>query len=154
MKTQHSKIYLSWLKSCLNERDNLIVRLKKNVADLERHLEAEMVYSYLSLRSHGKFKNALLQTTRTHNAQTMKQLLDGHKALYPGLLNFGDRPGSDPFHEVAHDLLRQHKISEQMEMNEDDKTTSSHVSEDNFGRDCQSRPEDAKVHQCVKAFIN
>jgi len=120
-------ISISWLKSCLSERDNQIIRLKQNVAALERHLEAEI-------------------TTRVQNAESMKQILGGHKALYPGLLNFGATTGADPFHEVANDLLRQHKISEQMEMNEDDQTTSSHVSENPFG--------DEKGQERMQSFMN
>jgi len=40
---------ISWLQSSLNERENYIALLKKNVAELERHLETEMVKKLMKL---------------------------------------------------------------------------------------------------------
>eukprot|EP00465_Bigelowiella_longifila_P014989 CAMPEP_0185266098 /NCGR_PEP_ID=MMETSP1359-20130426/29926_1 /TAXON_ID=552665 /ORGANISM="Bigelowiella longifila, Strain CCMP242" /LENGTH=218 /DNA_ID=CAMNT_0027855745 /DNA_START=21 /DNA_END=677 /DNA_ORIENTATION=- len=107
---------ISWLQSSLNERENYIALLKKNVAELEKHLETEM-------------------NSRLRNAEGMKQLVGPHNAMYPGLLRFGEREGSDPFHEVAADLLRQHKINLHADIL-DDKTSTSSVTEEAAASEC------------------
>lgn len=89
---------LSWLKSSLTKRDDLISKLEQKNAELERHLETEL--------------NARIQ-----NAQSMRKLIGKHSALYPGLMSFGEARDMDPFHEVSMDLLRQHKIQQQAELN-------------------------------------
>jgi len=124
----------SWLKSALSEREDLISKLKEKNAELERHLDIQL-------------------TARLENAQTMKKLLRNQPSMYPGLMQFG-RPDIDPFQEVSMDLLRQHKISEQAELNDlQDRLSAngSHKSECST-KILEDEEEDRKM--TVSSFMN
>jgi len=55
------------------------------------------------------------------------------------------------------DLLRQHKIQEQMEVNKDDKTTASSVTEDQPQSDIEMEPRSNRrtesVEETLQSFI-
>ncbi|GAB5359214.1 hypothetical protein AAMO2058_000525100 [Amorphochlora amoebiformis] len=99
---------ISLLKAALDKKETRLTQLKRDVQELERHLEDHM-------------------TSRVHNSRTMKKLVGRAPALYQGLLRFGNLPvGMDPFHEVAMNLLQEDKLNEQAKLNqEEDRTECS-----------------------------
>jgi len=125
---------ISWLKSIINEREDLISKLKEKNAELERHLECEM-------------------NSRIENAQIMKKLLRNQPSMYPGLLQFGKLQDMDPFREVSMDLLRQHKITEQAALNEAQdrmSSTESHKTES----ECSGMEDNIDGKMQISSFLN
>mmetsp|Transcript_3479 Transcript_3479/g.6931 ORF Transcript_3479/g.6931 Transcript_3479/m.6931 type:complete len:212 (+) Transcript_3479:110-745(+) len=125
---------ISWLKAVITERENLISKLREKNAELERHLEDEL-------------------NSRVENAQTMKKLLGNQPSMYPGLMNFGKLQDIDPFREVSMDLLRQHKIREQAELNKAQdgmSATGSHNTES----ECSTMDDEVDSKMKISSFMN
>jgi len=123
----------SWLKSVINEREDLISKLKEKNAELERHLEDEL-------------------NSRVENAQTMKKLLGNQPTMYPGLMQFG-KLDFDPFREVSMDLLRAHKIREQAEHNKAQDGMSA-TGTHNTESECSTMEDDVDSKMKISNFMN
>mmetsp|Transcript_21782 Transcript_21782/g.40796 ORF Transcript_21782/g.40796 Transcript_21782/m.40796 type:complete len:211 (-) Transcript_21782:376-1008(-) len=124
---------ISWLKSVINEREDLISKLKEKNAELERHLEDEL-------------------NSRVENAQTMKKLLGNQPTMYPGLMQFG-KLDFDPFREVSMDLLRAHKIREQAEHNKAQDGMSA-TGTHNTESECSTMEDDVDSKMKISNFMN